>query len=222
MTKRNYGKICFGNIKDESGTLQIMGLKFPESENALITLKNSNLGDILGVTGQIARIESGEITLKIFKCVILAKCLKVLPDKHSKLVDEEMRYRQRYLDLIVNSEVMTIFRKRSQIISAIRNFMNQKNYLEVEVPILQPVAGGANARPFVTFYNSLHQNYYLRIATELHLKRLIVGGFEGVYEIGRIFRNEGLSPKHNPEFTSMEFYAAYQNLEFGYQFTEEL
>jgi lysyl-tRNA synthetase class 2 len=188
----------------------------------MVEAKDLDTGDIIGVKGNIIRTLRGELTIEIQELELLTKALRILPEKYHGLKNEEIRYRKRYLDLIMNPEVLSIFKLRSKIINLIRTFMNNRGYLEVDTPVLQPIAGGAAAKPFTTFYNELHETYYLRIATELHLKRLIVGGFDAVYEIGKIFRNEGISPKHNPEFTSLELYVAYHDLQLAYQLTESL
>lgn len=202
----------FSNIKDFSGTLQLYFNK-KEKPEILEDLKIVDIGDIVSVTGIAMKTMTNEITMSIHSIKIISKSLKVLPEKFHGLQDEEIRARQRYIDLIVNEESMKTFVLRSKIVSLMRQYMDNLGYLEVETPVLQPILGGATARPFKTHHNALDREYYLRIATELPLKRLIVGGFEKVYEIGRIFRNEGMDATHNPEFTSMECYTAYEGME---------
>jgi lysyl-tRNA synthetase class 2 len=210
MAIRRMGKSSFIDIHDSSGKIQLLFYeieKFVEEQRELF--KNLDIGDIIGAEGSVFRTRTGEPTVRVGHFVLLAKSLQPLPEKWHGLSDVEIRYRQRYLDLISNPEAKETFRVRTKVISAVRQFLNQRGFIEVETPILQPSAGGALARPFVTHHNALDQDFYLRIATELHLKRLIVGGFDKVYEIGRIFRNEGISTEHNPEFTMLESYEAY-------------
>lgn len=209
MTKRRSGKITFANIKDRTGSIQIFVQKPVVGEESYELLKKSDLGDILGFSGVMMKTKAGELSVNVQTITHLTKALRPLPDKFHGLNDVETRYRKRYLDLISNEESFSRFQKRSEIISAIRRYMDGDGFIEVETPILQNSAGGASARPFSTHHNALDIDMYLRIALELHLKRLIVGGMEKVYEIGRVFRNEGMDPKHNPEFTTMETYAAY-------------
>jgi len=209
MANRPMGKISFLDLRDGSGKIQLCFYKDRLSEERLELFKELDIGDIIGVSGKLFRTKSGEPTIEVEDFTLLAKSLQPLPEKWHGLSDVEIRYRQRYLDLIANAEAREIFRVRSQIISAIREFLNQRGFLEVETPVLQPSAGGALARPFTTHHHALDQDFYLRIAPELHLKRLIIGGFDKVYELGRIFRNEGVSTKHNPEFTMLESYEAY-------------
>ena len=209
MTKRRSGKISFADIKDRSGRIQVFVQKPVVGEEAYEWFKKSDLGDILGFAGNVMKTKAGELSVNVTEITQLSKALRPLPDKYHGLTDVETKYRQRYLDLIANPDSMERFMKRSKIISAIRNYMDGEGFIEVETPILMTAAGGATARPFVTHHNALDIDMYMRIATELPLKRLIVGGMERVYEIGRIFRNEGMDPKHNPEFTSLESYAAY-------------
>ncbi|MCM0582040.1 lysine--tRNA ligase [Weissella diestrammenae] len=209
MTKRRSGKITFANIKDRSGVIQIFVQKPVVGETAYELLKKSDLGDILGFSGVMMKTKAGELSLNVQTITHLSKALRPLPDKYHGLTDVETRYRKRYLDLIANDASFDRFQKRSKIISAIRAYMDGDGFIEVETPMLQNEAGGAAARPFITHHNALDIDLYMRIALELHLKRLIVGGMEKVYEIGRVFRNEGMDPKHNPEFTVMESYAAY-------------
>ncbi|AEJ23708.1 lysine--tRNA ligase [Weissella koreensis] len=213
MTKRRSGKITFANIKDRTGSVQIFVQKPIVGEDAYELLKKSDLGDILGFSGTMMKTKAGELSVNVQTITHLTKALRPLPDKFHGLNDIETRYRKRYLDLIANEDSFSRFQKRSEIISAIRRYMDGDGFIEVETPILQNSAGGASARPFITHHNALDIDMYLRIALELHLKRLIVGGMEKVYEIGRVFRNEGMDPKHNPEFTTMETYAAYWDFE---------
>ena len=206
---RPMGKISFLDIGDGSGKIQLYFHHDRLDEASLKLFKDIDIGDIIGVNGKLFRTKSGEPTIKAENFTLLAKSLQPLPEKWHGLGDIDKRYRQRYLDLIANTETKGIFQVRSQVITAIRQFLNQQGFMEVETPVLQPSAGGALARPFITHHHALNQDFYLRIAPELHLKRLIVGGFDKVYELGRIFRNEGISTKHNPEFTMLESYEAY-------------
>jgi lysyl-tRNA synthetase, class II len=206
---RFMGKAAFFDIRDGSGKIQAFFRKDTLGDENYETLKDLDLGDFIGVTGTLFKTKSGEITVEVVDYIILAKSMLPLPEKWHGLVDVEKRYRQRYLDLISNEEVKSLFVTRSKIISSIRNFMSSRDFLEVETPVLQPMYGGALARPFITHHHALDQDLYPRIALELYLKRLIIGGFDKVYEIGRVFRNEGISTKHNPEFTMMESYEAY-------------
>ena len=212
---RNRGSFIV--IQDRSGAIQLYVTK-----HSRVFVKNLDLGDIIGVEGMLCRSGRGELYVEIETYILLTKSLRPLPDKFHGLADREMRYRQRYLDLIVNSDVRSSFRTRSKIITYIRDFLNSENFLEVETPMLQPIPGGAAARPFVTHHNAMAIDMYLRIAPELYLKRLVVGGFERVYEINRSFRNEGLSTRHNPEFTMLEFYQAYADYNDLMKFTERL
>jgi lysyl-tRNA synthetase class 2 len=206
---RKMGPISFMDLRDGSGKIQLMiDRQFIDKEEEAL-LKDLDIGDIIGASGVLFRTKSGEPTMKAAIIILLAKSLQPLPEKWHGLVDVEKRYRQRYLDLIANAEAKKIFRVRSQVITAIREFLNRRGFLEVETPVLQPSAGGALAQPFTTHHQALDQDFYLRIALELHLKRLIIGGFDKVYEIGRTFRNEGISTQHNPEFTMLESYEAY-------------
>ncbi len=209
MTKRIMGKASFCDVQDREGRIQIYVRREDLGEEYYADFKHYDIGDIVGVKGVVFRTQKGEISVKASEVVLLCKSLQVLPEKFHGLKDTEMRYRMRYLDLIVNPEVKEVFIKRSKIIKAIRRFMDDRGYIEVENPILQTNPGGANARPFATHHNALDLPMYMRIALELHLKRLIVGGLERVYELGRVFRNEGISIKHNPEFTMIELYEAY-------------
>ena len=210
---RNQGKVAFVVIEDVTGQLQLFCRINNLSEADWALLGKIDLGDIVGATGTVMRTRRGQLSVAPTSLTLLSKALRPLPEKFHGLTDKEVRYRQRYVDLIMNPEVRDTFVKRSRLISAIRRFMEGEGYLEVETPILQETLGGANARPFTTHFNALDQDCYLRIATELHLKRCIVGGMERVYEIGRQFRNEGMDLTHNPEFTSMEAYCAYSDLE---------
>jgi lysyl-tRNA synthetase class 2 len=209
MARRPMGKISFLDLRDGSGKIQLSFHKDRFSEGSLELFKELDIGDIIGVSGKLFRTKTGEPTVDVEDFTLLAKSLQPLPEKWHGLADIDKRHRQRYLDLIANSEVKQIFETRSRIITAIRQFLNQRGFIEVETPVLQPSAGGALARPFVTHHHSLDQDFYLRIALELHLKRLIIGGFDKVYELGRAFRNEGISTRHNPEFTMLECYEAY-------------
>ncbi|OIL00362.1 lysine--tRNA ligase [Oenococcus oeni] len=211
MAKRGAGKIIFADIRDVSGTVQIYARRDDLADNYAL-IRRADLGDILGFSGTVMKTNAGETTILIDKLTWLSKALRPLPDKYHGLTDIDTRYRKRYLDLISNPKSFEVFIKRSKIVKAIRNYMDSIGFLEVETPILQNSAGGAAARPFVTHHNALDIDMYLRIATELYLKRLIVGGMERVYEIGRIFRNEGMDTRHNPEFTTLESYGAYWDL----------
>lgn len=222
VTKREMGKgSIFAHLQDQTGKFQIyLKPEYVSQEKFNWFLEYADLGDFFGIKGKVMKTNKGELTIQVFDIVMLSKALRPLPDKFHGLADIEERYRRRYVDLIVNPDTKNTFLQRSKIITELRNFLNNKGYLEVETPILQEVYGGAAAKPFVTHHNTLKTDLYLRIATELHLKRLIVGGFEGVYEIGRLFRNEGMSPKHNPEFTTIEIYVAYQDMNFMMNLTE--
>lgn len=213
MTKRGKGKVGFAHLQDREGQIQIYVRKDTVGEEDYETFKNADLGDFIGVTGTIMKTDTGEVTIKPTSITQLSKALRPLPDKYHGLTNVEQRYRQRYLDLISNRESFDRFTKRSQIIREVRNYLNEQDYLEVETPTLHNLAGGAAARPFITHHNALDMELYLRIALELHLKRLIVGGMEKVYEIGRVFRNEGVDTTHNPEFTMLEAYTAYTDFE---------
>jgi lysyl-tRNA synthetase class 2 len=209
IAHRRMGQISFMDVLDGSGKIQLMADKSLLDESQQELLKEIDTGDVIGANGIAFRTKSGEPTVNIDTITLLAKSLQPLPEKWHGLKDIDLRYRQRYIDLISNTETRKTFRLRSQIITTIRQFLNQRGFLEVETPVLQPSAGGALARPFVTHHHTLGQDFYLRIAPELHLKRLIIGGFDKIYELGRIFRNEGVSIKHNPEFTMLESYEAY-------------
>jgi lysyl-tRNA synthetase class 2 len=222
MAQRAMGKIVFLDLRDGSGKIQLLVRPDQLSEDEQELLKDIDIGDFIGVSGKVFRTRTGEPTVNVEKLTLLAKSLQPLPEKWHGLVDTEKRYRQRYLDLISNPEVRETFRMRSQVIAAVRQFLNQRGFLEVETPVLQPAAGGALARPFITHHNALDQDFYLRIALELHLKRLIVGGIDKVYEIGRVFRNEGISTMHNPEFTMLESYEAYADYNSVMEMVEEM
>ena len=216
------GKASFGRILDGAGKIQIYVKRDDVGEDPYAAFKKYDLGDLIGVTGKPFKTKTGEISIHVESLTLLAKCLKPLPEKFHGLTDTDLRYRQRYLDMIVNPEVRDTFVKRSQIISALRAFLESRGFMEVETPVLHTQAGGAAARPFVTHHNTLDIDMYLRIALELHLKRLIVGGFPRVYEIGRVFRNEGMDTKHNPEFTMLELYQAYTDFHGMMDITEDM
>jgi len=209
MSKRGMGKVSFCDLQDRDGRIQLF-VKIDEvGEEAMAAFKKYDIGDIVGVEGEVFRTKMGEISVRVKSIVLLSKSLLPLPEKFHGLQDKELRYRQRYVDLMVNPDVKRNFVIRSQFIKYMRNYLDNMGYIEVETPVLNTIAGGASARPFVTHHNTLDIDMFMRIATELPLKRLIVGGMDRVYEIGRIFRNEGMDPKHNPEFTSVELYQAY-------------
>jgi len=221
--RRGMGKSSFVDIHDGSGKIQLLFQDIDKfDEDNLELFKDLDIGDIIGVSGELFRTKSGEPTVEVDKFTLLAKSLRPLPEKWHGLSDIDIRYRQRYLDLISNPETKETFEVRSQVIAAIRQFLNQRGFIEVETPVLQPSAGGALAQPFITHHQALDQDFYLRIATELHLKRLIIGGFDKVYELGRIFRNEGISTKHNPEFTLLESYEAYADYNDVMKMVEEM
>ncbi len=222
MTKRGKGKAGFIHIMDQFGQVQLYIRLDVIGEDSFEVYKKSDLGDIIGVEGTIMRTNTGELSIKVTKFIHLSKALRPLPEKFHGLTDIEERYRRRYVDLITNTKSRETFILRSRVITMIRKILDEKGFLEVETPVLHPILGGANARPFITHHNTLDMEFYLRIATELYLKRLIVGGFDGVYEIGRTFRNEGMSIKHNPEFTMLELYQAYENLDTMMELTEYL
>ena len=213
MAKRGQGKIQFVVLRDPTGDIQLFCRVNDMSEEDWATLSGLDRGDIIGVTGTVIRTKRGQLSVAPSRLALLSKAVRPLPEKFHGLSDKEMRYRQRYVDLIVNADVRETFRKRSAIVSEFRRYMEDNAYMEVETPILQTIQGGATAKPFITHFNALNQENYLRIATELHLKRLLVGGYERVFEIGRIFRNEGMDQTHNPEFTTMEAYRAYSDLD---------
>ncbi len=220
MAKRVQGKVAFLELQDATGTIQLFCRINILGEKEFVQCKDLDVGDLIGVHGTMMRTRRGQLSIAVESFELLSKSLRPLPEKFHGLTDKETRYRQRYVDLIVNPEVRSTFEKRFKIISAIRSYMESQGFYEVETPILQAIPGGANARPFVTHHNSLDRDFYLRIATELHLKRLIVGGFERVFEIGRQFRNEGMDPYHNPEFTTMEAYQAFADLEDMMELTQ--
>ena len=222
MSKRGMGKVSFCDLQDRAGRIQLYARRDEMDESAYDRFKKYDIGDIVGVTGEVFRTQRGEMSVRTKDIVLLSKSLLPLPEKFHGLQDRELRYRQRYVDLIMNPEVRRNFEIRSRFIRHIRSFLDERAYMEVETPILNTLAGGANARPFVTHHNTLDIDMYLRIATELHLKRLIVGGLDRVYEIGRIFRNEGMDPKHNPEFTTVELYQAYADFHDMMDLFEEL
>jgi len=222
LSRRIMGKASFCHIQDGTGLIQIYTRIDALGEEVYEDFKKLDIGDIIGFVGEVFTTHKGEISIKVEKYVLLAKSLLPLPEKYHGLKDTDLRYRQRYVDLIVNSEVKDTFIKRSRIITAIRRFLDNKGFIEVDTPILNTILGGANARPFVTHHNTLDLDMYLRIAPELYLKRLIVGGFLKVYEMGRLFRNEGMDIKHNPEFTTIELYQAYADYNDMMDITEEL
>lgn len=209
LFKRVMGKASFCNIQDRMGNIQVYVSRDAIGEDNYAGFKKSDIGDIFAIKGYLFRTKTGEISVHAHELTLLSKSLLPLPEKFHGLKDADLRYRQRYVDLIVNPEVKDTFVKRAKIVSSVRKTLDDIGYIEVETPVLNTIAGGANARPFITHHNTLDMDMYMRIATELPLKRLIVGGMERVYEIGRIFRNEGMDPKHNPEFTTIEFYEAY-------------
>lgn len=221
MSKRRHGKICFLDLRDSEGNIQVFARK-DVLEDKYEDVKGIDIGDIVGVKGIVFKTEAGEITVRATDITLLSKSLQILPEKFHGLKDPDLRYRQRYVDLIVNPEVKDVFIKRNKIIKKIREFLDKKDFLEVETPILGTVAGGANARPFYTHHNTLDIDMQLRIANELFLKRLIVGGFDKVYEMGKMFRNEGMDTRHNPEFTNIELYQAYVDYEEMMRITEDL
>src|SRR5438105_3161224 len=216
------GGRTFATLRDGYGTIQLMATRDVVGEDAYSAFKDLDPGDIVGAEGPVVRTRTGEPTVEVRDFQLLSKALRPLPEKWHGLKDIELRYRQRYLDLIVNPEVRDVFITRSKLIAGLRRQMDELGFLEVETPVLQDIPGGGLAKPFKTHHNALDMDLYLRIALELHLKRLIVGGIEKVYEIGRVFRNEGLSPRHNPEFTMFEFYEAYADYEDVMRRTEDL
>jgi len=229
MARRVFGKLAFFTLQDETGTIQLYLEKsriqeyMPDNAEAFNQLKQlTDVGDFLGVHGTIKRTEKGELSVYVKDYAMLTKSLLPLPDKWHGLTDVAKRYRQRYVDLIVNPEVRDTFRKRALITAGIRRYLDEQGFIEIETPVLMSEAGGADARPFITYHNTMDMQLYLRIATELHLKRLIVGGFEKVFELGRIFRNEGISTRHNPEFTSIEVYQAYADYHDMMNLTEAI
>ena len=221
LAKRGHGNMSFMDVQDESGRIQVVNRKNVIGDDFKY-VKKYDIGDIIGVEGKVFKTNQGEISIEVAKSDLLTKALQMLPEKWHGLKDPDLRYRQRYVDLIVNPEVKDVFMQRSKIISAIREFLDNRGFLEVETPILNTIAGGATARPFITHHNTLDIDMYLRIANELYLKRLIVGGFDRVYEIGRMFRNEGMDATHNPEYTAMELYQAYGDYEDMMEITENM
>ncbi|HWU39479.1 MAG TPA: amino acid--tRNA ligase-related protein, partial [Candidatus Acidoferrum sp.] len=222
LSLRGHGKTSFAHLKDRTGKIQIYVRQDQVGEAAYGLFRRIDVGDFLGVHGHLFRTKTGELTIRVDSLILLAKALRPLPDKWHGLSDVEVRYRQRYVDLIANPSVAEVFRRRARIIAEIRRFFDARGFLEVETPMMHPIPGGAAARPFVTHHNALDLNLYLRIAPELHLKRCVVGGLERVYEINRNFRNEGVSTQHNPEFTMLEFYQAYVDYHDLMILTEEL
>ncbi|MBS1191972.1 MAG: lysS [Rhodocyclaceae bacterium] len=222
MLKRVMGKASFATIQDLSGRIQIYVARDKVGEDAYADFKRWDLGDIIGVVGVLMKTRTGELSIQAAEIRLLTKSLRPLPDKFHGLADIEMKYRQRYVDLIMSEETRFTFQARSRIVSSIRHYMDSHGFLEVETPMMHPIPGGASAKPFITHHNALDMEQFLRIAPELYLKRLVVGGFEKVFEINRNFRNEGLSPRHNPEFTMMEFYEAYADYKSLMDFTEGL
>ncbi|WHH56866.1 lysine--tRNA ligase [Petroclostridium sp. X23] len=222
MSKRGMGKASFCDLQDREGKIQLYIRVNEVGEDTYNKVKKFDIGDIVGVKGEVFKTHKGEISIKVMEIILLSKSLQPLPEKWHGLKDMDLRYRQRYVDLIVNPDVKDTFIKRSKIIKSIREFLDNRGYLEVDTPILNTIPGGAAARPFITHHNTLDIDMYLRIATELHLKRLIVGGLEKVYEMGRIFRNEGMSIKHNPEFTTIELYEAYTDYKGMMELTEQM
>lgn len=222
MTKRGKGKAGFAHVQDVDGQIQIYVRKDQIGDDAFDIWNSTDLGDIVGVTGVMFKTNTGELSVKATEYTLLSKSLRPLPDKHHGLKDVEQRYRQRYLDLITSEESKSVFITRSKIIQEMRSYLNDRGFLEVETPMMHSMAGGAAARPFETHHNALDMELYMRIALELHLKRLIVGGLEKVYEIGRVFRNEGVSTRHNPEFTMIELYEAYADYKDIMSLTEEM
>ncbi|SDN66992.1 lysyl-tRNA synthetase, class II [Desulfonauticus submarinus] len=222
MALRSFGKVTFFHIQDHSGKIQVFAQKNILGSEKYNIFKKFDVGDIVGVKGPLFKTKTGELTIKAEDVELVTKSLRPLPEKYHGLKDVELRYRQRYVDLIVNPKVREIFIKRSKIVRFIRNFLDARGFLEVETPMMQPIPGGAAAKPFITHHNALDMQLYLRIAPELYLKRLLVGGFERVYEINRNFRNEGISTQHNPEFTMLEFYMAYADFTMLMELTEEL
>lgn len=222
MSKRGMGKASFCDLQDRTGRIQSYVRKDMIGDEAYAEFKKYDIGDIVGIKGEVFKTHTGEVSIKAQEVILLSKSLLPLPEKFHGLKDTDLRYRQRYVDLIMNPEVRDAFVTRSRIIKEIRNYLDEKAFLEVETPVLHTIAGGAAARPFITHHNALDMDMYLRIALELHLKRLIVGGFERVYEIGRVFRNEGISVRHNPEFTLLELYQAFTDFNGMMDLTEDL
>jgi lysyl-tRNA synthetase class 2 len=222
MLKRIMGKASFATVQDASGRIQLYVTRDGVGEAQYEEFKRHDLGDIVGAKGTLFKTKTGELSVKVVSLRLLVKSLRPLPEKFHGLADQEQKYRQRYVDLIMSEETRGVFRTRSSIVQAVREFMVEKGFLEVETPMMQPIPGGANARPFRTHHNALDMDLYLRVAPELYLKRLVVGGFEKVFEINRNFRNEGISTRHNPEFTMLEFYESYRDYRYLMDFTEEM
>jgi lysyl-tRNA synthetase class 2 len=222
MVKRVQGGLVFADLQDGAGRIQLMATREILGDEEFARFADLDAGDLVGATGPIFRTKRGEVTLEVHSFQLLTKSLRPLPEKWHGLKDVEIRYRQRYVDLIANPQVRDVFRARTKIITSIRGLLDERGFLDVDTPVLQEVPGGGHARPFVTHHNSLDRDLFLRIALELHLKRLLVGGFERVYEIGRVFRNEGLSPRHNPEFTLLECYQAYADYDDVMKLVEDL
>ena len=222
MAIRSFGKASFFQVQDRSGRLQVYARRDRLGEADYERFRSFDLGDVIGVWGNLFRTKTGELTLEAHGLRLLSKCLRPLPEKWHGLADVETRYRQRYVDLMVNAEVKRVFELRSRIIRIVRRFFEERDFLEVETPMMQPLPGGAAAKPFVTHHNALDLDLYLRVAPELYLKRLLVGGMDRVFELNRNFRNEGISVRHNPEFTMLEFYQAYATYEDLMTLTEEL
>ena len=222
VLKRVMGKACFATVQDMSGRIQLYVTLDAVGAEALDDFKHWDLGDIVGATGTLFKTRTGELSVKVTRIRLLAKALRPLPEKFHGMTDQEQRYRQRYVDLITNPASRDVFVKRSQIVQGIREFFVRRGYLEVETPMMHPIPGGAAARPFVTHHNALDMELFLRIAPELYLKKLVVGGMEKVFEVNRNFRNEGISTRHNPEFTMLEFYEAYRDYHYLMDLTEEL
>ena len=222
MSKRVMGKASFAHLRDDKGDIQLYVRRDELGDEAYAAFKKLDVGDIIGVKGEVFRTKTGELSVRATELTLLAKSLRPLPEKFHGLTDKELRYRRRYVDLIMNPESKRNFEIRSKFVAFLRRYLDGLGFMEVETPVLSPIAGGANARPFITHHNTLDIDMYMRIATELHLKRLIVGGLERVYEVGRIFRNEGMDPKHNPEFTTIELYQAFTDFHGMMDLVEEL
>ena len=229
MSLRKMGKASFANIQDQEGRIQFYIARDDVGEDNYNLFKLTDIGDFVGIEGKVFKTKTDALTIKVSNLTILSKNIKPIPDvkekdgeKYNLVSDKEFRYRKRFLDLIINPETKNNYVKRFKIINSIRSFLNDHGYIEVETPVLQPIYGGANAKPFTTHHNALDQDFYLRIATELYLKQLIVGGFEKVYELSKDFRNEGIDRSHNPEFTMLEFYQAYSDYNFMMDFVEQM
>src|SRR5688500_10216689 len=220
MAHRHHGKTCFLHLMDYTGRIQLYARADQLAD--FVHFVEVDMGDFIGVSGELFRTRTGELTIAVREWTFLAKRLRPLPEKWHGLKDVETRYRQRYVDLVVNPDPRQVFLLRSRVIKALRDFLDARGFIEVETPMMQPIPGGATARPFITHHNALDMDLYLRIAPELYLKRLVVGGFEKVFEINRNFRNEGISTRHNPEFTMVEFYAAYTDYRYLMAFIEQL